>query len=140
VRWRLESTREEGSEHVCGGWAGQKDFFFKREVIADDPNPLYDHLELIAVRSDIHALEVVTRHMAPPFADRELYHMQPSLPRRRVLQALVIGPLLALTRPQQAEAQAPTAPIYTDSENNDSATLASLHDGDRQSGGVAYQA
>jgi hypothetical protein len=60
--------------------------------------------------------------------------------RRKVLQALLFGPLAALLAPQRAHAQPPpTGTVYSDSDNNSPATLAALYDGERQTGGVVYR-
>lgn len=62
------------------------------------------------------------------------------LHRRTFLKAAlwpIYLPLVKLAPPQQIEPLA--APVYTDSDNHDAPTLAPLHDGDRQAGGVEYQ-
>ncbi len=60
--------------------------------------------------------------------------------RRSFLKALFAPLIVTLPRPQQAPAKQQTAPIYSDSSGRTSAELASLHDGNTQSGGIEYQA
>lgn len=60
--------------------------------------------------------------------------------RRTFLQSL-LGAIAAPLLPKHAQQdRPPTAPAYTDSDNNDPATLVSLHDGQTTAGGVTYGA
>lgn len=61
--------------------------------------------------------------------------------RRSFLQALASAVFLPLVRtPAAQDEPPPVTPTYTDSDNNTPATLASLHDGQTQQGGISYGA